>query len=251
MCEEKLKLYEVAPLLSPSIYETIFYNQYQGRSDKNSIILDDKIFNKFYIEENIYRNFLFSNSNRLKNAFNYIGLSQMYGSLITHTEIKDNSLYVTLVDASIDILAKSLMSYKDIKVDLEPFVVTIIFENILKYSNNILDENELLIRTTDTIENSIYTQDQVIYIDDKNIDIAISLQSKDNIINYFLISVENINIIDNARDLWMKIFCEDNFAMLYDYFINIRKSSRLNLEDNIYISIIKDYEKFMNDLDFL
>ena len=35
-----VRLYEIASMLSPSVYETIFYSQYQGRSDKDAIILD-------------------------------------------------------------------------------------------------------------------------------------------------------------------------------------------------------------------
>ncbi len=41
------KLYEIAPMLSPSIYETIFYNQYQGRADKESLILDNEVSAKY------------------------------------------------------------------------------------------------------------------------------------------------------------------------------------------------------------
>lgn len=66
------KLYEIAPMLSPSIYETIFYNQYQGRADKESLILDNEVFEKYYIDENIYRNFFICKLRKIRKS------SQLY-----------------------------------------------------------------------------------------------------------------------------------------------------------------------------
>ena len=114
------KLYELAPLLSPSIYETIFYNQYEIRADKNAIILDDKVFDDVYIEEKIYRNFILSNSNRLGKSLNYLGLNQMHGGIINNLEIDNNNLILTLFDAGVDKLAKTLIETKAINLDIKP-----------------------------------------------------------------------------------------------------------------------------------
>ena len=41
---------------------------------------------------------------------------------------------------------------------------------------------------------------------------------------------------------------KNDFSMLYEYFINLRKSNNLiKMEGNVYKNIILGYEKFMND----
>ena len=154
------KLYEIAPMLSPSIYETIFYNQYQGRADKESLILDNEVFEKYYIDENIYRNFLFANSEKLGKALNYIGLNQMHSSIIKSIELKESKLKIKLLDVGIDNLANTLIELKSLKdIKPEPFYIDILFEKVDYCSNHYLDKDEILIPIEEDIINGIYTQE--------------------------------------------------------------------------------------------
>lgn len=246
------KLYEIAPMLSPSIYETIFHNQYQGRSDKNSIILDDSIFDKYYVEENVYRSFLFSHSNKLNNSINYIGLNQMHNSIIKEVEKKDNNITITLFDTGLLNLYNTLIEFKSIEnVKLDSLSIKILFEGIECFSNNLLEKDEVLIETSEDIIDRVYIQDQITYIGEDGVTLVVSTQKDRQKLYYLLIKCKNIKIIDETKKKWMEVFNPHNFAMLYDYFINIRKSSRLILEKSVFINIIEDYEKFMEDLDFI
>ena len=251
------KLYEIAPMLSPSIYETIFYNQYQGRADKESLILDNEVFEKYYIDENIYRNFLFANSTRLGKALNYLGLNQMHNAIIKNIELKENKLQIKLFDVGINSLAKALIELKSLKdIKIEPFYIDILFDNIDYCSNHYLDKDEILIPTKEDIKESIYIQDQITYIGKDEIEIVISLekeksQNENNKLRYYMLKCNCINIIDEAKEIWTKIFGGTNFNMLYDYYINMRKSSKIILEKNVCVGIIKKYEQFILDLDFL
>ena len=228
------KLYELAPLLSPSIYETIFYNQYEIRADKNAIILDDKVFDDVYIEEKIYRNFILSNSNRLGKSLNYLGLNQMHGGIINNLEIdNNNNLILTLFDAGVDKLAKTLIETKAINLDIKPFIVKMIFENVYYHSNNSID----------------YIQDQITLINDNEIEIVISIQDKEEKLSYYIIKCKNTSVIDEARDAWLSTFYGNDFAMLYDYFVNTRKTNKLVMNRNVCINIIAKYEEFISQLD--
>ena len=250
------KLYEIAPMLSPSIYETIFYNQYQGRADKESLILDNEVFEKYYIDENIYRNFLFANSEKLGKALNYIGLNQMHSSIIKSIELKENKLKIKLLDVGIDNLANTLIELKSLKdIKPEPFYIDILFDNIDYCSNHYLDKDEILVPTKEDIKESVYIQDQITYISKDEIEIVISLekekkQNENNKLRYYMLKCNRINIIDEAKEIWTKIFNGTNFNMLYDYYTNLRKSSKIILEKNVCISIIQKYEQFIFDLDF-
>ena len=244
------KLYELAPLLSPSIYETIFYNQYEIRADKNAIILDDKVFDDVYIEEKIYRNFILSNSNRLGKSLNYLGLNQMHGGIINNLEIDgNNKLILTLIDTGVDKLAKTLIETKAINLDIKPFIVKIIFENVYCYSNNDIDKEEFIIKNNDTIIEKTYIQDQITLINDNEIEIVISIQDKEEKLSYYIIKSKNTSIVDEARDTWLSTFYGNDFAMLYDYFINTRKTNKLVMNRNVCIGIIAKYEEFVSQLD--
>ena len=244
------KLYELAPLLSPSIYETIFYNQYEIRADKNAIILDDKVFDDVYIEEKIYRNFILSNSNRLGKSLNYLGLNQMHGGIINNLETDgNNKLILTLIDTGVDKLAKTLIETKAINLDIKPFIVKIIFENVYCYSNNDIDKEEFIIKNNDTIIEKTYIQDQITLINDNEIEIVISIQDKEEKLSYYIIKCKNTSIVDEARDTWLSTFYGNDFAMLYDYFINARKTNKLVMNRNVCISIIAKYEEFISQLD--
>lgn len=251
------KLYEIAPMLSPSIYETIFYNQYQGRADKESLILDNEVFEKYYIDENIYRNFLFSNSTKLGSAINYVGLNQMHNSVIKDIEKQNDKLKIKLFDVGINSLANTLIELKSMNnIKPEPFYINILFENIDYCSNHYLDKDEILIPTKEDINESVYIQDQITYIGKNEIEIVISLEkpqkeSDNNKLRYYMLKCGSINIIDEAKEIWTKIFSETSFNMLYDYYLNLRKSSKIILEKNVCINIIQKYKQFILDLDFL
>lgn len=254
------KLYEIAPMLSPSIYETIFYNQYQGRADKESLILDDEVFEKYYIDENIYRNFLFSNSSRLGKSLNYVGLNQMHNGIIKKIETNDNKLKIKLSDTGLEILAKTLIELKSLNMNIEPFYINILFDNAYSYSNHYLDKDEILVPTNESIIEGEYIQDQITYISKDEIEMVISIGLKDkeykedkennNKLRYFMLKCQNIIVEEEARDIWLKIFNESKYDTLYDYYINLRKSNKIILDKNVCIGIIKKYEQFIFDLDF-
>ncbi|MCZ9967045.1 hypothetical protein [Brachyspira hyodysenteriae] len=240
-------LYEIASMLSPSVYETIFYSQYQGRSDKDAIILDDETFERCHVSDNVYKNFLFSNAIRLGKSIDYIGLNQMHSSIIEDMKITENDISMKLNDIILTNLANTLIDIKSMDVKLEPFYVTLVFKGINYYSNNYIDENEKLIPTDESPINSIYCQDQLSFVNDKHIDIVISTQHHNtNKLKYMIINSNNIEVIESAKDAWKNILKND-FSMLYEYFQNIRKSSNLIIEGSIYKSIISGYEKFMDD----
>ena len=249
-CYSSKKLYELAPLLSPSIYETIFYNQYEIRADKNAIILDDKVFDDVYIEEKIYRNFILSNSNRLGKSLNYLGLNQMHGCIINNLEVDDNNkLVLTLIDTGVDKLAKTLIETKAINLDIKPFIIKMIFENVYYHSNHTIDKEEFIIKNNENIIEKTYIQDQITLINDNEIEIVISIQDKEEKLSYYIIKSKNTSIIDEARDTWLSTFYGNDFAMLYDYFINARKTNKLVMNRNVCISIIAKYEEFISQLD--
>ncbi|MDA0041169.1 hypothetical protein OFR42_11030 [Brachyspira hyodysenteriae] len=242
-----VRLYEIASMLSPSVYETIFYSQYQGRSDKDAIILDDETFERCHVSDNVYKNFLFSNAIRLGKSIDYIGLNQMHSSIIEDMKITENDISMKLNDIILTNLANTLIDIKSMDVKLEPFYVTLVFKGINYYSNNYIDENEKLIPTDESPINSIYCQDQLSFVNDKHIDIVISTQHHNtNKLKYMIINSNNIEVIESAKDAWKNIF-KNYFSMLYEYFQNIRKSSNLIIEGSIYKSIISGYEKFMDD----
>lgn len=242
-----VRLYEIASMLSPSVYETIFYSQYQGRSDKDAIILDDETFERCHVSDNVYKNFLFSNAIRLGKSIDYIGLNQMHSSIIEDMKITENDISMKLNDIILTNLANTLIDIKSMDVKLEPFYVTLVFKGINYYSNNYIDENEKLIPTDESPINSIYCQDQLFFVNDKHIDIVISTQHHNtNKLKYMIINSNNIEVIESAKDAWKNIFKND-FSMLYEYFQNIRKSSNLIIEGSVYKSIISGYEKFMDD----
>lgn len=243
------KLYELAPLLSPSIYETIFYNQYEIRADKNAIVLDDKVFDDVYIEEKIYRNFILSNSNRLGKSLNYLGLNQMHGCIINNLEMDNDKLTLTLLDAGVANLAKTLIETKAINIDLKPFIVKMIFENVYYHSNHTIDKEEFIIKNNENIIEKTYIQDQITLINDNEIEIVISVQDKEEKLNYYIIKCKNTSVVDEARDTWLSIFYGNDFSMLYDYFINTRKTNKLVMNRNVCIGIIAKYEEFVSQLD--
>lgn len=225
-----VRLYEIASMLSPSVYETIFYSQYQGRSDKDAIILDDETFERCHVSDNVYKNFLFSNAIRLGKSIDYIGLNQMHSSIIEDMKITENDISMKLNDIILTNLANTLIDIKSMDVKLEPFYVTLVFKGINYYSNNYIDENEKLIPTDESPINSIYCQDQLSFVNDKHIDIVISTQHHNtNKLKYMIINSNNIEVIESAKDAWKNIFKND-FSMLYEYFQNIRKSSNLIID---------------------
>ena len=242
-----VRLYEIASTLSPNVYETIFYSQYQGRSDKDAIILDDETFEMYYVSDNVYKNFLFSNSARLGKSVDYIGLNQMHSSIIEDMMVSENDISIKLNDVVLSNLAKTLIETKSMDIELQPFHITLLFKGINYYSNNYLDENEKLIPTNESPINSMYCQDQLSFVNDKHIDMVISTQYSNNKrLKYIIINCNNIEVIESAKDEWKNTFKND-FSMLYEYFQNIRKSANLIIEGSIYKNIISGYEKFMDD----
>ena len=247
MYYDNVKLYEIASMLSPSVYETIFYSQYQGRSDKDAIILDDETFERCYVSDSVYRNFLFSNSIRLGKSVDYIGLSQMHGSIVKELSISNNQVKIKLLDVALTNLAKTLMNMKSMDIKLPSFYLHIIFNNVNYYSNNNIDENEKLIPTDESVINSAYIQDQLTFINDKYIEMVISTQNTSNkLLRYMIFNCGSVDVLDESKDLWKNTFKND-FSMLYEYFVNVRKSNNLIIEGSAYENIIVGYEKFMND----
>ncbi|MEI0477753.1 hypothetical protein [Brachyspira pulli] len=242
-----VRLYEIASMLSPSVYETVFYSQYQGRSDKDAIILDDETFEKCYVSDNVYKNFLFSNSMRLGKSVDYIGVNQMHSSIIQDIKISESQIIMKLEDTSLTNLANTLVEIKSMDKKLEPFYITLIFNGINYYANNVIDENEKLIPVDESVLKSVYCQDQLAFVNDKHIDMVISTQGNNtNKLRYMIINCHDIDVIESAKDVWKNTFKND-FSMLYEYFINLRKSNNLIMEGSIYKNIISGYEVFMDD----
>ncbi|MEI0488342.1 hypothetical protein [Brachyspira pulli] len=242
-----VRLYEIASMLSPSVYETVFYSQYQGRSDKDAIILDDETFEKCYVSDNVYKNFLFSNSMRLGKSVDYIGVNQMHSSIIQDIKISESQIIMKLEDTALTNLANTLVEIKSMDKKLEPFYITLIFNGINYYANNVIDENEKLIPVDESVLKSVYCQDQLAFVNDKHIDMVISTQGNNtNKLRYMIINCHDIDVIESAKDVWKNTFKND-FSMLYEYFINLRKSNNLIMEGSIYKNIISGYEVFMDD----
>ena len=242
-----VRLYEIASMLSPSVYETVFYSQYQGRSDKDAIILDDETFEKCYVSDNVYKNFLFSNSMRLGKSVDYIGVNQMHSSIIQDIKISESQIIMKLEDTALTNLANTLVEIKSMDKKLEPFYITLIFNGINYYANNVIDENEKLIPVDESVLKSVYCQDQLAFVNDKHIDMVISTQGNNtNKLRYMIINCHDIDVIESAKDVWKNTFKND-FSMLYEYFINLRKSNNLIMELSIYKNIISGYEVFMDD----
>ena len=242
-----VRLYEIASMLSPSVYETVFYSQYQGRSDKDAIILDDETFEKCYVSDNVYKNFLFSNSMRLGKSVDYIGVNQMHSSIIQDIKISESQIVMKLEDTALTNLANTLVEIKSMDKKLEPFYITLIFNGINYYANNVIDENEKLIPVDESVLKSVYCQDQLAFVNDKHIDMVISTQGNNtNKLRYMIINCHDIDVIESAKDVWKNTFKND-FSMLYEYFINLRKSNNLIMEGSIYKNIISGYEVFMDD----
>lgn len=242
-----VRLYEIASMLSPSVYETVFYSQYQGRSDKDAIILDDETFEKCYVSDNVYKNFLFSNSMRLGKSVDYIGVNQMHSSIIQDIKISESHIVMKLEDTALTNLANTLVEIKSMDKKLEPFYITLIFNGINYYANNVIDENEKLIPVDESVLKSVYCQDQLAFVNDKHIDMVISTQGNNtNKLRYMIINCHDIDVIESAKDVWKNTFKND-FSMLYEYFINLRKSNNLIMEGSIYKNIISGYEVFMDD----
>ena len=242
-----VRLYEIASMLSPSVYETVFYSQYQGRSDKDAIILDDETFEKCYVSDNVYKNFLFSNSMRLGKSVDYIGVNQMHSSIIQDIKISESQIIMKLEDTALTNLANTLVEIKSMDKKLEPFYITLIFNGINYYANNVIDENEKLIPVDESVLKSVYCQDQLAFVNDKHIDMVISTQlNNTNKLRYMIINCHDIDVIESAKDVWKNTFKND-FSMLYEYFINLRKSNNLIMEGSIYKNIISGYEVFMDD----
>ncbi|WP_297299683.1 hypothetical protein [uncultured Brachyspira sp.] len=242
-----VRLYEIASMLSPSVYETVFYSQYQGRSDKDAVILDDETFEKCYVSDNVYKNFLFSNSMRLGKSVDYIGVNQMHSSIIQDIKISESQIVMKLEDTALTNLANTLVEIKSMDKKLEPFYITLIFNGINYYANNTIDENEKLIPVDESVLKSVYCQDQLSFVNDKHIDMVISTQGTNtNKLRYMIINCHDIDVIESAKDVWKNTFKND-FSMLYEYFINLRKSNNLIMEGSIYKNIISGYEVFMDD----
>ena len=242
-----VRLYEIASMLSPSVYETVFYSQYQGRSDKDAIILDDETFEKCYVSDNVYKNFLFSNSMRLGKSVDYIGVNQMHSSIIQDIKISESQIIMKLEDTALTNLANTLVEIKSMDKKLEPFYITLIFNGINYYANNVIDENEKLIPVDESVLKSVYCQDQLAFVNYKHIDMVISTQGNNtNKLRYMIINCHDIDVIESAKDVWKNTFKND-FSMLYEYFINLRKSNNLIMEGSIYKNIISGYEVFMDD----
>ena len=242
-----VRLYEIASMLSPSVYETVFYSQYQGRSDKDAVILDDETFEKCYVSDNVYKNFLFSNSMRLGKSVDYIGVNQMHSSIIQDIKISESQIVMKLEDTALTNLANTLVEIKSMDKKLEPFYITLIFNGINYYANNTIDENEKLIPVDESVLKSVYCKDQLSFVNDKHIDMVISTQGTNtNKLRYMIINCHDIDVIESAKDVWKNTFKND-FSMLYEYFINLRKSNNLIMEGSIYKNIISGYEVFMDD----
>lgn len=245
---EKIKLYELAPILSPSIYETIFFSQYQSRLDKGALILDEKTFRDCYISDNTYRIFLESNCEKLNRCFFYIGVQQLYDSIISSIVLKDNDCKIRINYKAVKELANEVIKENNFALKSDDFFIDIKLKNIIHYSRNILDKKENLNPIEGNINNLIYLQDQITFIDNNAIEIVISVKNKesDNI-EYLIFKAESIDIEEKARAKWIDIFPE-NFHTLYDFFINFRTKNS-SCFDVSYKKIINEYQKFIELLD--
>ncbi len=241
------KLYKIASMLSPSIYETVFHYQYQGRLDKDTFVLPQKVFEKYYISEHGYKVFLDSNKAKLKNTRNYIGLGQLYKSVITSITFNDDQCNILLEYTAINNLVKNLKEVSNLEIDTKKkYTLGIIFNKVKHFSINKANKNEVLIKTKKKLEGLLYLKDQIAYMDKDCIEIVISLNNEDNEITYLLISTESIEVRDYAKELWKKTF-KGEFSMLYDYFININNSYPMETEDYFYKNTIESYKKFVKD----
>ena len=70
-----------------------------------------------------------------------------------------------------------------------------------------------------------------------------------NLYVHYIIKCKNTSVVDEARDTWLSIFYGNDFSMLYDYFINTRKTNKLVMNRNVCIGIIAKYEEFVSQLD--
>ena len=75
-------------------------------------------------------------------------------------------------------------------------------------------------------------------------------QNDNNKLRYYMLKCGSINIIDEAKEIWTKLFGDTNFNMLYDYYINLRKSNKIILNEHVCMNIIQKYKQFILDLDF-
>ncbi len=165
---------------------------------------------------------------------------------------------VTNPNVGIDNLANTLIELKSLKdIKLEPFYIDILFEKVDYCSNHYLDKDEILIPIEEDIINGIYTQDQITYISPNEIELVISMetekaksQNDNNKLRYYMLKCGSINIIDEAKEIWTKLFGDTNFNMLYDYYINLRKSNKITLDERVCMNIIQKYKQFILDLDF-
>ena len=135
--------------------------------------------------------------------------------------------------------------------------IDILFEKVDYCSNHYLDKDEILIPIEEDIINGIYTQDQITYISPNEIELVISMetekaksQNDNNKLRYYMLKCGSINIIDEAKEIWTKLFGDTNFNMLYDYYINLRKSNKIILDERVCMNIIQKYKQFILDLDF-
>lgn len=245
-----LKLYEVASMLSPSIYETVLHQQYKSRFDKETFVLDCDTFDKFYISENGYRNFINSNISKLGKFLDYFGFHQLYGSQIISSEYNESSLKITIEDKSIETLYNALLKSKSQNAKKIEFHLTFTFKGIKHFSHNELSEEEMLVKIEPKIKNTTYIQDQIIYVDKDITEIVMGVLRNDKAIKnieYIIISFESIEIEDKAKAIWKEIFKND-YSTLYEYFINTRKSANVHSAEYLYENIIKDYDNFLQCL---
>lgn len=245
--EKSNKLYKIASMLSPSIYETMFNSQYSDRSNKNTFLLGQVTFDKCYISERAYKMFLDSNKDRIKKYYHYLGLAQLHGSVVKSFEIDKNEARLLLEYTSIKNLEKNIKKIENLKSHDNDYTITIVFHNINHFSVNKLGKNEELIEVEKNLENLLYLRDQFVYIDEKYIEFAISFQNDKNELTYLLVSSKDIEIEDAAKKLWKQTF-KDDFSMLYDYFINTNNAYPIETEDYFYKNIIESYKKFVKDL---
>lgn len=244
------RLYELASILSPSIYETVFHNQYKSRLDKEAFILDNDTFDKCYISRNGYRTFIQSNMDRIGKALDYIGFHQMHGAKIVSIDKDKNDYVLTLEDKSLEYLAETLIKMKSLDVSPCVYNIKIIFKNTGYYSHNILGKCEKLVRVEEELKDVLYMQDQITYIDDEKIGFVIAAKNIEETndlyadMKYVVLECKCIEIIEDAKEIWKEHF-KDDFSMLYEYFINTRKSSNVYIEQALCQNIIRDYEEFV------
>lgn len=240
------KLYELASMLSPSIYETEFNKQYKARSDNTAQILDKDIFENNYISESVYKIFINSNKKRLGKAINYIGLSQLYKSTINSTDVNNKTYIIEVEDKATTMLANVVIKENTPEAKLnKKFMLKIEFQNVSYFSVNKIDSKEEFIEQGEVINNANYIRDQLIYIDDNNIELVISTEDSGDI-RYIILVCENIIVEDTAKETWKETFtCE--YSMLYDYFLNVKKLCHIDYEEWFYLDIIESYKKFLGD----